>query len=554
MLLRGLRRTRCQCVSRWLVCLQIAGWLGAGGLAAGAVRRLTSGDPAGIALCLAAGALTSAAVAALLIAKRQNERLLRRLVHRRTVIGARHKDSQAAVAEHMATLEAVNDQLTQRNAQVELHGREIYKLFQAASEQAQILAEAKEEAEAASHAKGELLANMSHELRTPMTAMLGFSEVLAADLEKTEQKEIAGTIRRNGEYLLRLIDDLLDLSRIEAGKLRMDPNPCSPREIVNEVIELLEARAQEKGLELLDACEGRIPPVIHCDQTRLRQILINLIGNAIKFTEVGSVRVVMRQINLGCDERRLEFRVIDTGVGMTGEQMPRLFEPFAQGDGSSTRRYGGSGLGLAISRHLAGLLGAEITVASVPGEGSVFTLTLPLIPADQPMEVDECRRTADTSVAREVPGLALPCRVLLAEDGPDNQRLISLLLKQAGAHVTLVENGRKALEHGLRAKREDDPYDVILMDMQMPEMDGYVATRRLRDAGYHGSIVALTAHTMKGDREKCLEAGCDGYLGKPIRRDALVAAVGRWQRKPTADPTRQKNGHDTGVISQTKTD
>lgn len=481
------------------------------------------------------------AIWALLTAKRENERQLQRLVHRRTILEARERTSQTRVAEHVAALEAANETLKEKNAQIELRGREVYKLFQAASDQAQILTRAKEEAEAANRAKSELLANMSHELRTPMSAMLGFSEVLVADLKEPDQIETVATVLRNGEYLLRLIDDLLDLSRIEAGRLNVEQLPCSPREIVGEVVELLDPRAREKGLILRYESEGEIPSVIHTDSTRLRQILINLVGNAIKFTNTGSVQALTRVIGQDGKDRHLEFQVIDTGVGMTSEQTIRLFEPFVQADTSSTRRYGGSGLGLAISKHLARLLGGDISVDSVPGEGSVFVLSLPLdsVVKRTPAESDTMGLASKTSNAAKTTALALPCHILVAEDGPDNQRLISLLLEQAGADVTLVENGRQAVEYGLRAQREGRPYDLILMDMQMPEMDGYVATTRLREAGYRSSIVALTAHTMKGDREKCQKAGCDDYLGKPIRRDALMTTIRRWAKEPSPENVRQ---------------
>ncbi|MBL7044838.1 MAG: response regulator [Pirellulaceae bacterium] len=532
-LLRNYQRTRRQRVIRWLIGLQIAAWLA---VVAFAAVGFAIGHHNGLAVCVYLGFVATTAVGALFATAQQNRRYLRRVAHHRTVIEARHRRAQETLAERIADLNAVNEELTERNSQIELHGREIFKLFRAASEQTLILAQAKEEAEAASHAKSQLLTNMSHELRTPMTAVLGFSEVLGDNLQRPEQKEIVATIRRNGEYLLRLIDNLLDLSKIEAGKLQMDRIPCSPREIVNDVVELLQVRTREKGLRLFAECEGEIPSTIHSDPTHLRQVLINLIGNAIKFTEVGSVRVVTREISQDCDERELEFRIIDTGLGMTSEQMSGLFEPFTQADTSCSRRFGGTGLGLAISKRLAEMLGGHIAVASVPDAGSVFTLTVPVGVAEQDMASDQCKEmlapTPELPIAPETRRLDLPCRILLAEDGPDNQRLISSLLEQAGAEVISVENGRHALDRGLRAGREGRRYDLILMDMQMPEMDGYAATRRLRDSGYDGPIVALTAHTMKGDEVKCLKAGCDGYLGKPITRDALLATVNRWSRRP----------------------
>jgi len=400
------------------------------------------------------------------------------------------------------------------------------------------LAKAKEAAEAANRAKSAFLANMSHEIRTPMAAILGFADVLGGIVDRPEAVEAANTIKRNGEHLLQILNDVLDLSKIEAGRLSVERIPCSPCRIVCEVASLMRVRADAKGLPLVVEYPEPIPRTVKTDPTRLRQILVNLVGNAIKFTEVGSVRLVTRLVQNAGDEPKLQFDVVDTGIGMTDDQIGRLFNPFTQGDVSTCRKFGGTGLGLAISRRLARMLGGDITVTSVPQEGSTFSVTVATGPLDGVPFVD---RPGEAVLARERSGprstrpkARLDCRVLLAEDGPDNQRLISLLLENAGADVTIVENGQKALETALAAafpkwrKRYDDPsepFHVVLMDMQMPVMDGYEATQRLRAEGYAGPIVALTAHAMSHHRRKCLDAGCDDYLSKPIDRDKLMTVV-----------------------------
>jgi len=412
---------------------------------------------------------------------------------------------------------------------------------------------ARREADAANLAKSEFLANMSHEIRTPMTAILGFADTLLTegDIEKAPPKRIEAinTIIRNGQHLLELINGILDLSKIEVGKLTLERLPCSPLELAKEVISLMNVRAEAKGLPLLLKCHGQIPRAITADPTRLRQILINLVGNAIKFTESGEVCLELSMPPVEADEEpRIEFDVRDTGIGMTDEQIEKLFAAFMQVDASANRRFGGTGLGLAISKRLANMLGGDITVTSSPGEGSNFRMTVAtgslegvsmIAPGsrDQHNRVEIkkpviSRQTLDTK--SDASSTNLDCQVLLAEDGPDNARLISFILKKAGATVALAENGQVAYELATESARNGKPFDLILMDMQMPIMDGYAATRKLRSEDYTGPIVALTANAMDGDRNKCLRAGCDGYVTKPVDRAELVATVASYVRQEVA--------------------
>jgi PAS domain S-box-containing protein len=414
------------------------------------------------------------------------------------------------------------------------------RAYSAALESAnQTLEEFSEAAETANRAKSEFLANMSHEIRTPMTAIMGFADVLLGEdgLENAPPERVGAleTIKRNGVYLLQLINDILDLSKIEAGKVEIDRITCVPAKVVGDVATLMRVRAEAKGLPLEIEYSGRIPESILCDPTRLRQILINLIGNAIKFTETGHVRVATQLVQDIAKPPRLRFDVIDTGIGMTEEQISKLFRPFAQADSSITRNFGGTGLGLSISKRLAEMLGGGISVTSTSGEGSTFSVTVETGPLDDVpiLEhiVSDAGRGAQTPEAASVT-IRLNCRILLAEDGPDNQRLIAFVLKKAGAHVTLAENGQIACEKALSAHGEGEPFDVILMDMQMPVMDGYSATRRLRGADYTGPIIALTANAMAGDEEKCREAGCDGYATKPIERTKLFSTIAQFLEQP----------------------
>jgi PAS domain S-box-containing protein len=389
-------------------------------------------------------------------------------------------------------------------------------------------------AEAATRAKSAFLANMSHEIRTPMTAILGFAEVLLGSPQQPGQIEAAQTIKRNGEHLLTLINDILDLSKIEAGKLAIEPTPCSPVAIVTEVVSLMQVRAAAKNLPLDVEYQGPIPDVIHSDPVRLRQILINLIGNALKFTEVGSVRVAITLLE-GDDSPRIRFDVTDTGIGMTQEQMARLFVPFTQADVSTLRQYGGTGLGLTISKRLTEMLGGSLSVQSTVGKGSTFSVTIDPGPLDGvrmvPCPAKTAAKAESVDISCHGPEVKLHCRLLLVEDGPDNQRLIAFLLRKAGAEVDVAENGQVAVERVLGCFEDGKTvggFDVILMDIQMPVMDGYEATKRIRQAGYRGPILALTAHAMKEDQQRCLEAGCDAYLSKPIDRATLLATVAQF--------------------------
>ena len=381
----------------------------------------------------------------------------------------------------------------------------------------------------ASAAKTEFLANMSHEIRTPMTAVIGYSDLLMdPHLEPGLRVTYLQTVRRNGEHLLSLINDVLDLSRIEAGKMTLERSRFSPCQLAVEVASLMRVRATQKSLHFETTFDGPLPQTISSDPTRLRQILVNLIGNAIKFTASGSVRLTVRCVGLGERDPELVIEVTDTGIGMTPAQVAAVFEPFTQADSSVTRRFGGTGLGLSICKRLARLLGGDVAVETQPERGSTFTLIVPTGPLKGVPVLEGVTESAFAPPAAAAVAMAqLPrlARLLLAEDGPDNQVLIATHLRRAGAEVAIVGDGEAAVEAAVAAQAEGRPFDVILMDMQMPLLDGYGATARLRVLGYLRPIVALTAHAMSGDRERCLTAGCDGYMTKPVDRDKLVALV-----------------------------
>ena len=392
------------------------------------------------------------------------------------------------------------------------------------------LREAMLHAEQATRVKSEFLANVSHEIRTPMTAILGFTEELLDQAigasAPRETFDSLLTIQRNGDYLLTLLNDILDLSKIESGRLELERVAYSPISIVRDVARLMRVRAEAKSIPFHVEFETELPVRIEGDPTRVRQVLINLVGNAIKFTEVGSVRL-RASLQESAGASRIVFEVTDTGIGISSVEHSRLFRPFRQADGSTTRRYGGTGLGLTISKHLCDLMDGSIELQSEPGRGTSVRISLPTGPLNGIERVRPSEDIADTPRGRipRVEAPQLSGRVLLVEDGADNQRLIRLLLAKLGLEIVICENGQQGVERALEAREAGTPFDLILMDMQMPIMDGYTATRILRRRGYTGSIIALTAHAMHAERGRCLSAGCDDFATKPVDRESFFALL-----------------------------
>jgi len=408
-------------------------------------------------------------------------------------------------------------------------------------EKAARLDQANKDAEAASRAKSEFLANMSHEIRTPMTAVLGYTDLLIEESwGRPGSLKLLDVIKRNGNYLLEIINDILDISKIESGKLAIETIQFPLLDKLKEIQSLMSVRAENQEVRFKLTFNGKIPEQIKSDPTRIKQILINLLGNAIKFTPDGG-KVSMETSFLDSDSNnpQIQFRIKDTGIGMTAAQMKNLYQPFVQADSSTTRKFGGTGLGLAISKRLSEMLGGDLVCESVPKQGTIFTLTISTGELetssfhDNPMAALKAIQVdnKDEIFANGRSGKKLKgtCSVLLAEDGIDNQRLISTLLKKEGARVMLAENGEIAVRRALDAQENGKPFDVILMDMSMPILDGYGATGKLRELGYTLPIVALTAHAMSGDREKCIAAGCNDYTTKPVNREKLREIVHTYQ-------------------------
>jgi CheY-like chemotaxis protein len=378
----------------------------------------------------------------------------------------------------------------------------------------------------ANKAKSQFLATMSHEIRTPMNSILGFSELLAEEPLSDSQKEYVQLIRNSSNTLLTLINDILDFSKIEAGKLSVEKTETPLHALMEEMESMFRPPATAKGLELAVLQCQELPRTIQTDPVRIRQCLINLINNAIKFTQKGHI-----YINVSSKQQQdttlIQFDIEDTGVGIPLDKQGKIFELFTQADNTTSQKFGGTGLGLTISRKLAEMLGGELTVISQPGVGSVFTMTIDAGSVGQEKPWNKYEQAEE--VQKEPQPKQSPVssgetkKILLAEDNPVNQQLMQVLLKKMGYGVTLVDNGKLAVE-----AMEKGSYDIILMDIQMPEMNGLEATRAIRQKGFKTPIVAITANALKGDREQCLEAGCDDYLPKPVDKYDLEDMIHKY--------------------------
>jgi PAS domain S-box-containing protein len=389
----------------------------------------------------------------------------------------------------------------------------------------QKLKEAQRAAELANEAKTHFLANMSHEIRTPLNAIMGFTELLTDPGPSMEEKmKNVAVVRRNCHQLLKIVNEILDISKVEAGELEIERVETKIDELLNEVKALLRVQAGKKGIELKFAPPEDVPDRVLTDSTRLRQILLNIVGNALKFTQQGSVSVTTKFVRKTNGQSMVTFVVSDTGVGIDHQSAQKIFQPFSQADTSTTRLFGGTGLGLALARRLARALGGDVQLMkSAPGQGSTFTVSIEVEVLDQKQwaqldaasetQAEPPRPTIDTSALKGK-------RILLVEDAEDNQFLIQQFLSRTGAIVEIANNGNEGVDKAL-----NNEYEVVLMDIQMPFKDGYQATSELRSKGYQKPIIALTAHALVEEREKCLRTGCTSHLTKPINRQQLIESL-----------------------------
>lgn len=415
------------------------------------------------------------------------------------------------------------------------------------------LLEAQQQAVSANMAKTYFLANMSHEIRTPMSAILGFTELMLNPRQtEAERQHSISTIHRNGKQLLNVIDEILDISKIEAGRLEIEIIEFNLVDLLYDIKSLLSVKTEDKNLQLKFILESSIPEKINSDPTRIRQILTNIVSNAIKFTESGSVQVHVKWVTPPGDESgNLEIMVEDTGVGIKEDQVDRLFQPFAQVDSSTTRLFGGTGLGLALSQNLAEALGGKVTLDSTQIDvGSTFKIQIKARPAENTPWITGFKSLAaevenHNEEKSEINSQSLKdVKILLVEDAPDNQMVIGMFLTSAGATVDFAENGYEGI-----SKASDGDFDIILMDIQMPKLDGYEATKILRKRGFLIPIIALTAHALMEERARCLKAGCSEHFTKPVDSEKLIALVDRLVNK-SRTLNEKVRALDRGTVDQ----